>query len=172
MRRNSAPKRDLLPDPKFGDARVAKFINYLMRSGKRSLAERIVYFALEDAVEKLKKQVKDTADAGTAVTGGATAYVDFFYRVIENLRPGVEVKSRRVGGATYQVPVEVNALRGDALAMRWLIDCAKSRSEKSMARRLAAEMVEAYQGRGNAVKKREDTHRMAKANQAFAYYRW
>lgn len=175
MRRNAAPKQLVLPDPKFGDLRLTKFINYVMRSGKRSLAEKIVYFALDDACEKLKKQhsKEQPAEGGEGVhAGGSVAHLDVFYRVIDNLRPGVEVKSRRVGGSTYQVPIEVNAVRGDALAMRWLIDSAKGRSEKSMAKRLAAEMVEAYQGRGTAVKKREDTHRMAKANQAFAHYRW
>lgn len=154
-RRVRAPIRQILPDPKFGNVVVAKFINMLMVSGKKSVAERVVYDALEKAAEK-----KHMAE------------VDILEEALEKVRPAVEVKSRRVGGATYQVPVEVRPVRQNALAMRWLIEAARNRNEKSMAARLSGEFLDAIEERGNAVKKRDDTHRMAEANKAFAHFRW
>ena len=154
-RRVRAPIRHILPDPKFGNVVVAKFINMVMVAGKKSVAEKVVYQALEKAAEK--KQM----DA-----------VDVLEEALEKVRPAVEVKSRRVGGATYQVPVEVRPVRQNALAMRWLIDAARKRNEKSMAARLAGEFIDAIEERGSAVKKRDDTHRMAEANKAFAHFRW
>ena len=154
-RRRVPVKRETLPDPKFGDQLLAKFINHVMESGKKSIAESIVYGALDRVQEK---------------NGGDP--LEVFNQALENIAPMVEVKSRRVGGATYQVPVEVRPSRRNALAMRWLVDSARSRSEKSMAARLAGELMDAADGRGSAVKKREDTHRMAEANKAFAHYRY
>ncbi len=154
-RRREVPKRTVLPDPKFGDVSLAKFMNILMLDGKKSVAERMVYGALDIVANRTKESP-----------------IDIFVRALENIRPDVEVKSRRVGGATYQVPVEVRATRRTALAMRWLVDSARKRSEKSMGQRLAQEIVDAAEGRGAAVKKREDTHRMAEANKAFSHYRW
>ena len=154
-RRRAAVKREILPDPKFGDLSLAKFINIIMFSGKKSVAEKIVYGALDIVVEKTKGEP-----------------VEIFNKVIENIRPTVEVKSRRVGGATYQVPVEVRSERQATLGMRWLVDASRKRGEKSMGRRLAGEMMDALENKGSAVKKREDTHRMAEANKAFAHYRW
>ena len=154
-RRRVTAKRTILPDPKFGDEIVARFINVIMKSGKKSVAERIVYGAFDQVGEKTKEEA-----------------LEVFGRALENVRPIVEVKSRRVGGATYQVPVEVRPARRNALAMRWIVEAARSRGEKSMAARLAAELMEAAEKRGTAVKKREDTHRMAEANKAFAHYRW
>lgn len=154
-RRHSATKREILPDPKYGDVTVAKFINMVMDSGKKSVAERIVYGALETLGSK---------------AGGEP--VDLFKQALENIEPRVEVKSRRVGGATYQVPVEVRPNRRITLAMRWLVDAASKRGEKTMGARLAGELVEAADNRGSAVKKREDTHKMAEANRAFSHYRW
>jgi len=154
-RRRVSARREILPDPKFHSELMAKFINMLMIDGKKSVAERIVYSALDEA---------------TGRRGGEP--VDLLGTALDNVRPAVEVKSRRVGGATYQVPVEVRPVRQTALAMRWIIDAARRRSERSMARRLAAELAEAAEGRGSAVKKREDTHRMAEANKAFAHFRW
>ncbi|MDH5232841.1 MAG: 30S ribosomal protein S7 [Gammaproteobacteria bacterium] len=155
-RRRVIAKRQPLPDPKFGSVKLARFINMVMRSGKKSTAEKIVYGALDEVIQKGK--------AGEAL--------DIFDKALENVQPQVEVKSRRVGGATYQVPVEVRQDRGTALAMRWLTEAARKRSEKSMGSRLAAEMMDAAENRGSAVKKREDTHRMAEANKAFSHYRW
>jgi small subunit ribosomal protein S7 len=157
-RRAQAPRRASLPDPKFGNAMLAKFINMVMKSGKKSAAEKIVYGALDRISERVGK------DQGRAV--------ELLGQALENIKPAVEVKSRRVGGATYQVPVEVRATRRETLAMRWAIEAARSRSEKSMAMRLAHELIDAAENRGAAVKKREDTHRMADANRAFAHYRW
>jgi small subunit ribosomal protein S7 len=157
-RRAQAPRRDSLPDPKFGNAMLAKFINMVMKSGKKSVAEKIVYGALERISERVGK------DQGRAIEMLGVA--------LDNIKPAVEVKSRRVGGATYQVPVEVRAARRETLAMRWAIEAARVRSEKSMAMRLAHELIDAAENRGAAVKKREDTHRMADANKAFAHYRW
>ena len=154
-RRRDVPVRNILPDPKYGDRTLAKFINVLMVDGKKSVAERIVYGALDQVTEK----TRDDA-------------LDLFGRALENVRPVVEVKSRRVGGATYQVPVEVRPQRRTALAMRWLADAARSRSEKSMGQRLANELIDAAENRGAAVKKKDDTHRMAEANKAFSHYRW
>ena len=153
-RRHVAAKREILPDPKYGDRTVAKFINMVMSRGKKSVAEKIVYGALTE-VEQRK---------GSAI--------DVFKQALENIEPRVEVKSRRVGGATYQVPVEVRPGRRAALAMRWLVDAARKRNERSMDQRLANEMLEASDNRGTAVKKREDTHKMAEANRAFSHYRW
>lgn len=154
-RRREVPKREVLPDPKFNSKLVAKFVNNLMRKGKKSLAERILYGAF-DLIEQRGKQDP----------------LDVFHKALDNVRPIIEVKSRRVGGATYQVPVEVRYARRDALAMRWLIGYAKQRSERTMMQKLAGEFMDAAQSRGAAIKKREDTHRMAEANKAFAHYRW
>jgi small subunit ribosomal protein S7 len=147
-----------LPDPKYGNAMLAKFINMVMKSGKKSVAEKIVYGAIERMSERVGK------DQGRAI--------ELLGQALDNIKPAVEVKSRRVGGATYQVPVEVRATRRETLAMRWAIEAARTRSEKSMAMRLAHELMDAAENRGAAVKKREDTHRMADANKAFAHYRW
>lgn len=154
-RRRVAAKREVLPDPKYGDTTLSRFINVLMLSGKKSVAEKIVYGALDRVAEKSKEEP-----------------LKIFEKALGNIRPMVEVKSRRVGGATYQVPVEVRGDRGMALAMRWLVDSARKRGEKSMGMRLANEIMDAYEQKGTAVKKREDTHRMADANKAFAHYRW
>ena len=154
-RRRVVAKREVLPDPKFHNQVIAKFINHVMVSGKKAVAERIVYGALD------RVNARDGADP-----------VETFEKALDAIAPMVEVKSRRVGGATYQVPVEVRPSRRNALAMRWLVDSARSRSEKSMAARIAGEMMDAADGRGSAVKKREDTHRMAEANRAFSHYRW
>ncbi len=155
MRRRAAEKRQILPDPRFGNETVAKFINMVMVNGKKSLAERIVYGAL-DLIE----------------SKGHEDPLGVLVKALENVQPVVEVKSRRVGGATYQVPVEVRPDRRRSLGMRWLIDAARKRSEKTMTQRLAAELLDAVENRGAAVKKREDTHRMAEANKAFSHYRW
>jgi len=154
-RRRAIPKRIVLPDPKFKDQMVAKFINILMLDGKKAVAERVVYGALDQVVDRVKGEP-----------------VEMLNKALDNVRPMVEVKSRRVGGATYQVPVEVRADRRMALAMRWLVEAARKRSEKSMDRRLAGEIMDAMESRGSAVKKREDVHRMAEANKAFSHYRW
>ncbi len=154
-RKSFIRKREILPDPKFNDVMIAKFINSVMIQGKRSLAESVVYKAIEIAAEK-----------------GGDEGVKVFKKCLENLKPILEVKSRRVGGATYQVPVEVKPARRQSLASRWLIDAARARPENSMAERLGGEIVEAAAGRGTAMKKREDTHKMAEANKAFAHYRW
>jgi len=154
-RRRVAARRQILPDPKHGSELLTKFINMLMEDGKKAVAERIIYTALEQIATKKG--------------GEPIGYLD---QAMENVRPVVEVKSRRVGGATYQVPVEVRPTRRNSLAMRWLIDAARKRSEKSMALRLAGELMDAADSRGTAVKKKEDTHRMAEANKAFSHYRW
>ena len=154
-RRRVAAKREVLPDPKFGNRTLSKFMNIVMLSGKKSVAEKIVYGALDRIAER-----------------GNNEPLDVFETALENVRPLVEVKSRRVGGATYQVPIEVRGDRGMALAMRWLVDAARKRGEKSMGLRLAGELMDAAEKKGSAVKKREDTHRMAEANKAFAHYRW
>ena len=155
-RRRVVAKREILPDPKFHNQTVAKFINHVMVSGKKAVAERIVYGAFNRIEER---------DSGANP-------VEVFENALDAIAPMVEVKSRRVGGATYQVPVEVRASRRTALAMRWLVDSARARSEKSMSARLAGELMDAAEGRGAAVKKKEDTHRMADANKAFAHYRY
>ena len=154
-RRKSADRRTILPDPKFGSEKLAKFMNMVMERGKKSTAEGIVYEALDVIAGKKGGDAMEILD-----------------KALDNVRPMVEVKSRRVGGATYQVPVEVRPTRQQALAMRWLIEAARERTEKSMPMRLAAELMEAAENRGSAVKKREDVHRMAEANKAFAHYRW
>ena len=156
MRRRRAEPHIILPDPKYKSTLLAKFINHLMERGKKSLAERVVYDALDIIKDKLK----------------VNAPLDVFSDVLDKVKPLVEVKSRRVGGATYQVPVDVPEKRGATLAMRWLIDSARARREKTMSQRLAAEIIEAYEDRGTAMKKRDDTHRMAEANKAFAHFRW
>ena len=157
-RRSQAPKRDLLPDPKHGSQRLTKFINMIMNSGKKSVAESIVYDALSQMAEKSNQSEEEA--------------VEMLGQALENVKPSVEVKSRRVGGATYQVPIEVRQTRRDTLAMRWVIEAARKRSEKSMPLRLAGELLDASESRGSAVKKREDVHRMAEANKAFSHYRW
>lgn len=154
-RRREVPKREVLPDPKFGSTQITKFVNMIMKSGKKSVAEMIMYNALDRIGEKASSEPMDVLD-----------------QALENVSPMVEVKSRRVGGATYQVPVEVRANRRQTLAMRWLIEAARKRGEKSMQLKLAGELMDAAENRGNAVKKREDTHRMAEANKAFAHFRW
>ena len=157
-RRSQAPHRVVLPDPKHGSQMLAKFINMVMRRGKKSVAERIVYGALNRIAERTGNDEQRALET--------------LGQALENIKPAVEVKSRRVGGATYQVPVEVRATRRETLAMRWAIEAARVRSEKTMALRLAHELMDAAENRGAAVKKREDTHRMADANKAFAHYRW
>ena len=154
-RRREVPKRVILPDPKFGSELLAKFINTIMRDGKKSIAEKVVYVALDEISAKKGNDGMEILDTA-----------------LDNVRPSVEVKSRRVGGATYQVPVEVRSSRQNALAMRWLVDAARRRGEKSMALKLAGELMDAAEKRGSAVKKREDTHKMAEANKAFAHFRW
>jgi len=154
-RRREVPKREILPDPKFGSVELAKFMNVVMLSGKKAVAERIVYGAFDHIQAKTGKEP-----------------IEVFNTAINNIKPVVEVKSRRVGGANYQVPVEVRPVRRLALAMRWLREAAKKRGEKSMDLRLAGELIEASEGRGGAMKKREDTHKMAEANKAFSHFRW
>src|SRR5580765_3103803 len=154
-RRRAAVKRQVLPDPKFGDAVLTKFMNCLLYEGKKSVAETIVYGAF-DRIQRRSGQDP----------------IRVFHDALTNVRPAVEVRSRRVGGATYQVPVEVRTERSQALAIRWLISSSRARSEKTMSGRLSGELMDASQNRGNAVKKREDTHRMAEANRAFSHYRW
>ncbi|MEW7980182.1 MAG: 30S ribosomal protein S7 [gamma proteobacterium symbiont of Phacoides pectinatus] len=154
-RRRVAAKREILPDPKFGSELLTKFMNMVMVDGKKAVAEKILYGALDTLSKR-----------------GGGEPMELLEKALDNVRPMVEVKSRRVGGATYQVPVEVRATRRNTLAMRWMIDAARKRSEKSMAQRLAGELSDAAEQRGAAVKKREDTHRMAEANKAFSHYRW
>lgn len=196
-RRKAAPKREILPDPLFKSKLLAKFINSVMCSGKKSVAEKAVYGALDNVVKSLKTSNKLAAHAehrddesgaeGSGAKGGAAlkptgdirldeasrvVALNAFKTALENITPQVEVKSRRVGGSTYQVPVEIRATRRSTLAMRWLVEYANNRNEKTMEIRLANEIMDAIENRGGAVKKREDVHRMAKANQAFAHYRW
>jgi len=154
-RRHAAEKRQILPDAKFSDLVLSKFMNNLMKDGKKSVAERIVYNALDRVEDKIKR-----------------APVEVFHEALENIKPAVEVRSRRVGGATYQVPVEVRPERREALAIRWLIAASRGRNENTMEERLAGELLDAANSRGSAVKKREDTHKMAEANKAFSHYRW
>jgi small subunit ribosomal protein S7 len=154
-RRHRAEKREVIPDPKFGDIVVSKFMNSIMYEGKKSVAENIVYGALDSIEGKLK-----------------TEPLAVFKQALDNVAPAIEVRSRRVGGATYQVPVEVRPERRQALAIRWIITAARARSDKTMVDRLSAELMDAANNRGNAVKKREDTHKMAEANRAFSHYRW
>ncbi len=157
-RRAQAPVRVILPDPKYSNLMLAKFMNVIMKSGKKSAAERIIYGALDRIADKTGKKGPEA--------------IEVLSTALDNVKPVVEVKSRRVGGATYQVPVEVRSTRRQTLAMRWMIEAARARSEKSMAFRLAHELMDAAESRGSAVRKREDTHRMAEANKAFAHYRW
>ena len=154
-RRRRAVKREILPDAKFGDVVITRFMNALMYDGKKSHAEGIVYNALDRVQGRLKREP-----------------IEVFHEAMDNVKPSVEVRSRRVGGATYQVPVEVRPIRREALAIRWLIDAAKKRNENTMEERLAGELADAVNNRGTAVKKREDTHKMADANKAFSHYRW
>ncbi len=154
-RRRSAEKREFLPDAKYSDLVVAKFMNTVMTRGKKSVAENIVYGSFDLIEKKLKKSP-----------------VDVFRAAVDNVKPSIEVRSRRVGGATYQVPVEVRNERSQALAIRWIIQAARARAERTMAQRLSVELMEASENRGTAVKKREDTHKMAEANRAFSHYRW
>ena len=154
-RRHRAEKRDILPDPKFGNVVVTKFMNSVMHAGKKSVAERIVYGAFDIIEGKIKQSP-----------------LGVFQQALDNVMPAIEVRSRRVGGATYQVPVEVRSDRRQALGIRWLISAARDRNEKTMTERLSGELLDASNNRGNAVKKREDTHRMAEANRAFSHYRW
>ncbi|TAL62299.1 MAG: 30S ribosomal protein S7 [Legionella sp.] len=170
-RRREVPKREILPDPKHHSELLAKFINVLMISGKKSTAEKIIYGALSVLDERVKKTKKDDEDGESGSTGSATV-LRYFEDALDNVRPSVEVRSRRVGGATYQVPVEVRHDRSIALGMRWIVQAARSRGEKGMMLRLAGELMDAFESKGSAVKKREDTHKMAKANQAFAHFRW
>ncbi len=154
-RRHRAQKRDIIPDPKFGDVVLTKFMNSIMLDGKKSAAEKIVYGALDQVEEKAKQDP-----------------VALFHTALENVMPSVEVRSRRVGGATYQVPVDVRTERKQALAIRWIISAARKRNENTMVERLSGELLDASNNRGTAVKKREDTHKMADANKAFSHYRW
>ena len=154
-RRHAAEKREILPDAKFGDRVLSKFMNNLMIDGKKSVAEKIVYNALDRVESKIKR-----------------APVEVFHEALENIKPAVEVRSRRVGGATYQVPVEVRNDRRQALAIRWIVSLSRKRSENTMTERLSGELLDASNNRGAAVKKREDTHKMAEANKAFSHYRW
>ena len=154
-RRKIVPRRDSLGDPRHGDSAVAKFITRMMLDGKKSLSTRIIYNAMEEMQEKTKKDP-----------------LEVFLKAIENVKPAVEVKSRRVGGSTYQVPVEIGEGRREALAMRWIIQAARARTGKPMSERLSAELLDAYNATGTAFKKKEDTHRMAEANKAFSHYRW
>ena len=154
-RRRRAEKREILPDPKFKDLVLSKFMNNLMLDGKKSVSEKIVYGAFDEIENKMKRPP-----------------LEVFHEALDNIKPSVEVRSRRVGGATYQVPVEVRPQRREALAIRWLIKASRSRNEKTMKDRLASELIDAVNTRGSAVKKREDTHKMAEANKAFSHYRW
>ena len=171
-RRREVPKREILPDPKHHSELLAKFINVLMVSGKKSTAEKIIYGAL-DVMEERVKKTKKSEDEGESGSGGSAGSVlRFFEDALDNVRPSVEVRSRRVGGATYQVPVEVRHDRSIALGMRWIVQAARSRGEKGMMLRLAGELMDAYETKGSAVKKREDTHKMAESNKAFAHFAW
>ena len=154
-RRHRADKREIIPDPKFGDVVLTKFMNSIMQQGKKSAAERIVYCALDQMEQKVKQNP-----------------IELFHQALQNVMPALEVRSRRVGGATYQVPVEVRLDRRQALAIRWIIAAARGRNENTMVERLSGELLDAVNNRGSAVKKREDTHRMAEANRAFSHYRW
>ena len=172
-RRREVPKREILPDPKHHSELLAKFINVLMISGKKSIAEKIIYGALDVLEDRLVKAKKaDEDESGSGASGSTTPVLRYFEQALDNVRPTVEVRSRRVGGATYQVPVEVRMERSIALGMRWIVQSARTRGEKGMMLRLAGELVDAFENKGSAVKKREDIHRMAKANQAFAHFRW
>ena len=154
-RRRRAEKREILPDPKFKDLVLSKFMNNLMLDGKKSVSEKIVYGAFEIVSKKTEKSP-----------------IDFFHEALNNVKPALEVRSRRVGGATYQVPVEVKSNRSQALALRWILDASRKRKNKTMAEKLSFELLDAYQKKGSAIKKKEDTHKMAESNKAFAHFRW
>ena len=154
-RRRAAIKRDVLPDHKFKDTVLTKFMNRIMMDGKKSVAERIVYGAFDIIFEKTNKKP-----------------IEFFHSALDNVKPNLEVRSRRVGGATYQIPVEVRPRRAETLAMKWIVDCAAKRKEKTMKERIASEIIDALNNKGNAIKKREETHKMAEANRAFSHFRW
>jgi small subunit ribosomal protein S7 len=172
-RRHRAEKREILPDPKFGDLVLSKFINNVMVQGKKSVAEGIVYKALEILDKRAANQnTEDEGDSETNAAAQKSRGLGVFLRALKKVKPRLEVRSRRVGGATYQVPIEVRHDRGVALAMRWIIDSARKRGEKTMVDKLAGEIMDAANDRGNAIKKRDDTHKMAEANKAFAHYRW
>jgi small subunit ribosomal protein S7 len=171
-RRREVPKREILPDPKHHSELLAKFINVLMVSGKKSTAEKIIYGALSVLDERIKKVRKSDEDGDAHNGSSAGGVLRYFEQALDNVRPTVEVRSRRVGGATYQVPVEVRTDRSIALGMRWIVQASRSRGEKGMMLRLAGELADAFESKGSAVKKREETHKMAKANQAFAHFRW
>ncbi|MDP3559627.1 MAG: 30S ribosomal protein S7 [Legionellaceae bacterium] len=176
-RRRQVVKKELLPDPLFQSKVIAKFINVLMLHGKKSISEQIIYGALELLEQRIKKSRKSSdseveGDGEGSGRRGAASPVKYFEEALDNVKPAVEVRSRRVGGATYQVPVEVRTDRSVTLGMRWLIGAARLRGEHGMVARLAGELFDAYEGKGAAVKKREDVHKMAKANQAFAHFRW
>lgn len=172
-RRREVPKREILPDPKHHSELLAKFINVLMVSGKKSTAEKITYGALSVLEERIKKLKKSNEETDGGESGGShIGVLRYFEQALDNVRPTVEVRSRRVGGATYQVPVEVRLDRSIALGMRWIVQASRTRGEKGMMLRLAGELADAFESKGSAVKKREETHKMAKANQAFAHFRW
>ncbi|PPR46866.1 MAG: 30S ribosomal protein S7 [Alphaproteobacteria bacterium MarineAlpha5_Bin9] len=154
-RRRAAIKREVLPDHKYRDKVLTKFMNRLMLDGKKSVSETIVYGALDMVAEKTKKEA-----------------INFFHNALDNVKPGLEVRSRRVGGATYQVPMEVRSVRAQTLAMKWIVDSARKRGEKTMKEKIAYELIDAFNNKGNAVKKREETHKMAEANRAFSHFRW
>ena len=154
-RRRAATKREVLPDHKYKDTTLTKFMNRIMLDGKKSVSERIVYGAFDIVFEKTKKKP-----------------IEFFHSALDNVTPNLEVRSRRVGGATYQVPMEVRPRRAQTLAMKWIVDCAAKRKEKTMKERIANEIIDAHNNKGNAVKKREETHKMAEANRAFSHFRW
>ncbi len=170
-RRRRPEKRVILPDPRFGDLILSKFMNCIMEDGKKSVAENIVYGAL-DIVETKGKNIADDEGDASSAQGAGSKGLRVFHRVLKKIRPQLEVRSRRVGGATYQVPTEVRSERAQALAMRWIIDAALARNENTMRERLAGELLDAANDRGTALKKRDDTHKMAEANKAFAHYRW
>ncbi|MGN7437837.1 MAG: 30S ribosomal protein S7 [Alcanivorax sp.] len=173
-RRRRADKRVILPDPKFADLVLSKFINNIMLDGKKSTAEGIVYGAIEilDGKKPVNDDKSEGGEASDVAVNSKSVGLGLFHSALKNVKPRLEVRSRRVGGATYQVPVEVRHDRAVALAMRWLIDAARKRGENTMRDRLAAELYDAANDRGSAVKKRDDTHKMAEANKAFAHYRW
>lgn len=170
-RRHKAEKREILPDPQFNDVVLSKFMNNIMVDGKKSVAENIVYGALNIVSEKAANEDVADEDEGSVSSEGHKG-LRLFHKALKKVAPQLEVRSRRVGGATYQVPVEVRYDRARALAMRWLIDAARKRSERTMMQRLAGELMDAANDRGNAIKKRDDTHKMAEANKAFAHFRW
>jgi small subunit ribosomal protein S7 len=171
-RRRKPEKRVILPDSRYGDLVLTKFMNNIMEDGKKSVAESIVYGALEIVEEKGKNIADEEGDDKGSATGKGSKGLRIFHRVLKKVRPQLEVRSRRVGGATYQVPTEVRSDRAQALAMRWIIDAASKRSERTMMERVAGELLDAANDRGAAVKKRDDTHKMAEANKAFAHFRW